>query len=69
MSGPGAANQPPSLDPRLRIIGVVAVLAALYALVQHTGVAPFPHKADDFIGGFAVGAAIAGAIGWFSTRR
>ena len=54
---------------RLKVGSALALAAALYVLVQHTSVAPFPHKADDFIGGFGVGTAIAILIGWMSARR
>ena len=62
----GSTNTP--LDPRFKIVGVVVILAVLYVLVQHTRFAPMSHVADDFIGGFAVGAAIAALLVWLSTR-
>jgi len=59
----------PSVDPRLRVAGVVIVLAAVYALIQHTSLAPFSHTADDFVGGLAIGLAIGAALVWFGGRR
>jgi hypothetical protein len=56
-------------DPRFKVAGLVIVLAALYALIQRTSLAPFPHTADDFVGGLAIGLAIGGAIAWFAGRR
>ena len=56
-------------DPRFKVAGVVIVLAAVYAVVQHTSLAPFPHTADDFVGGLAVGLAVGCAVAWFSGRR
>jgi hypothetical protein len=58
-----------SADPRFKIAVVVIVLAALYALIQRTSLAPFSHTADDFVGGLATGFAIGGAITWFRDRR
>ena len=58
-----------SVDPRLKIAGVVVILAVLYTLVQHTSLAPFPHTADDFVAGLAIGLAIGSALAWFSGRR
>jgi hypothetical protein len=56
-------------DPRFKVAGVVIALAALYALIQRTSLAPFPHTADDFVGGLAIGLAIGSAIAWFRGRR
>jgi hypothetical protein len=58
-----------SADPRIKVAGVVIVLAALYALIQRTSLAPFSHTADDFVGGLAIGLAIGSAIAWFRARR
>ena len=58
-----------SVDPRFKIGGVVIILAMVYALVQRTSLAPFPHTADDFVGGLAIGLAIGGVLAWFSGRR
>jgi hypothetical protein len=58
-----------SVDPRSKIGGVVIILAVIYALVQRTSFAPFPHTADDFVGGLAIGLAIGGVLAWFSGRR
>ena len=58
-----------SVDPRLKVAGVVIILAVFYTLVQHTSLAPFPHRADDFVGGLAIGLAIGSALVWFSGRR
>ncbi|MDQ6886553.1 MAG: hypothetical protein M3068_04575 [Gemmatimonadota bacterium] len=69
MSDPRAPAEEESIDPRVKVVAAVALLAALYALFQHTSLAPFPHAADDFVGGLAVGSAISGLIGWFGTRR
>jgi hypothetical protein len=67
MPDPHRNPEETSLDPK--IIAVVAVLAALYALIQHTELAPFPHAADDFVGGLAVGTAISSIINWLGLRR
>ena len=58
-----------SVDPRLKVAGVVIVLAVLYTLVQRTSLAPFSHTADDFVGGLAIGLAIGSALAWFGGRR
>jgi hypothetical protein len=58
-----------SADPRLKVAGLIIVLAALYVLIQRTSLAPFPHTADDFVGGLAIGLAIGSAIAWFRGRR
>jgi hypothetical protein len=58
-----------SVDPRFKIAGVVLVLAVLYVLIQRTSLAPFPHTADDFVGGLAIGLAIGSALAWFRGRR
>lgn len=58
-----------SVDLRFKVAGVVIILAVVYTLVQRTGLAPFPHTADDFVGGLAIGLAIGGALAWFSGRR
>lgn len=67
MSEPRAASTAP-LDYRVKILAVLAVLAILYVIIQHTSFAPFPHRADGFVQGFAVGATLATIIGWFGTR-
>ncbi len=69
MSDPRSTSEETSLDPRVKVAAAVAFLAALYVLVQHTSVAPFPHSADDFVGGLGVGMAIGGVIAWFGARR
>jgi hypothetical protein len=58
-----------SVDPRFKIAGVIIILAVLYSLVQRTSLAPFPHTADDFVSGLAIGLAIGSALAWFTGRR
>lgn len=62
----GPATTP--LDYRVKILVVLAVLAILYVIIQHTSFAPFPHRADGFVQGFAVGATLAAFIGWLGSR-
>ena len=55
-------------DWRTMALGVASVLAAAVALLQRTSAAPFPHGADGFLGGFAIGAGIASLLVWMSSR-
>lgn len=55
-------------DWRVTAITAVALIAAAVVLLQRTPAAPFPHGADGFPGGFAVGAGIAAVFGWLSAR-
>lgn len=55
-------------DRRTTIFWIASVIAAAMALIQRTSVAPFPHAADDFLAGFAIGAGIASLIIWVSSR-
>ena len=57
-----------SRDWRVTAIAAVALIAAAIALLQRTAAAPFPHGADGFLGGFAVGAGIAAVFSWLGTR-
>lgn len=57
------------LASRARAGAVMALIALLYVLVQHSGFAPFPHGADDFVGGFAAGVAVVSGIAWIGARR
>lgn len=68
MSEPRAASTTTPLDYRVKIIAVLAILAVLYVIIQHTSFAPFPHRADDFVQGFAIGAVLATIIGWLGSR-
>jgi hypothetical protein len=61
---PGRSNP----DSRTRAAAVVAVICALFAVVQRTRLAPFPHGADDFVGGLAVGLGLGAFIAWLSSR-
>ena len=61
-------DRPDRIDPRLKGAAILALIAALYTVIQHTSYAPFPHAADGFVAGFGVGIAIAGVIAWFRTR-
>ncbi|MDQ6769904.1 MAG: hypothetical protein M3Z54_07955 [Gemmatimonadota bacterium] len=56
-------------DARIKPLAIIALVAVAYWLLQHTGLAPFPHTADDFVGGFAVGTGIATAGLWIRSRR
>ena len=56
-------------EPRFKVIGSIVVLAALYVLLQATPVAPFPHGADAFARGFALGMAIVAGIAWGTMRQ
>ena len=69
MPTPPAGSAGPSTDPRLKVAGVVVVLAAVYSLIQHTSLAPFPHAADDFVAGLALGLALGSALVWFRSGR
>ena len=69
MSGPHRDSGEAPLDARVQVVAVVVILAALYVLLQHTRLAPFPHAADDFVGGLAVGTAIGCLFLWLRTRR
>ncbi len=55
-------------DWRTTSLGVASLIAAVVALIQRTSMAPFPHAADDFLGGFAIGAGIATFFVWLSSR-
>ena len=57
------------LASRARAGAVIALIALLYVLVQHSAFAPFPHRADDFVGGFAAGVAVVSVIAWIGARR
>lgn len=69
MSDPTRNTENAPLDSRVQVVAVIVVLAALYVLLQHTRFAPFPHAADDFVGGLGVGVAIGGVFLWLRGRR
>ena len=55
-------------DPRLRLVGGMAVVAVLLALLQRTAFAPLPHGIDGFVGGLAIGLTLSTIIGWLMWR-
>ena len=55
-------------DWRTTSLGLASVVAAAIALIQRTSIAPFPHGADDFLGGFAIAAGVATFFVWLSSR-
>lgn len=57
-----------ALRMRIRWLLTAALAVGALALLQRTSLALFPHAADDFLGGLAVGLAASTAIGWLSTR-
>jgi hypothetical protein len=57
------------LHPRVVAVFILALVAAAYVALQHSSLAPFPHRADDFVAGLAVGLAIVAVVGWLSGRR
>lgn len=59
----------PQRDLRVTLLTVFAIAAALYWALQRTSVAPFPHTADDFVGGLAIGTGIGALVGWLGARR
>lgn len=55
-------------NPRLSVLVVLTLIVALVALAQRTVWAPLPQQYDDFIGGVAVGLAVAVLIGRLMSR-
>lgn len=57
-----------SFAARTRALGIVSAVAVVVALIQRSGLTPFPHRADDFLGGFAVGVALVALVAFLWTR-
>lgn len=71
MTDPLLAPHPRSFAARAGTKGlsIVAAIAIVVALFQRTAFTPFPHRADDFLAGFAVGATLVLVGAWIWERN
>ncbi len=62
MSRPSDAAARRPLETSAKVLAVLAAVALLLVVLQHTGAAPLPHRVDDILEGVTIGFAVAVAI-------
>jgi predicted lipid-binding transport protein (Tim44 family) len=58
-----------AIDPRIRFMMVLAIIAVALSLLQQTPFAPLPHAMDGFLGGVAIGLGIGSLIALFASSQ